>query len=602
MEARSPQPIFRNPSLTSETEASIEVDIVSSVGPSASSDSLASYPQGVTFAARARAAELQAARSRNELKSRDINLKAQHETMTFKPKSARKKWNTLDLSTLPEPEDDSPTRGSENTQTLDDEATPRAESIPLPADNNQQEQERMAAEAGSSLMQPTFADMLRAEPEPLSSHPERSSNVNPHHAVGDQPISAEKKIFEGAPSFQSPGLGKENIALPRVRHAPGFSLEPVPILTKPGDSEWNREHTEQLLKQQEQQIATLTARLRQQSLEAQKPLPTSQVGLSRQLPPASGSDQASHRVDGGLRQIPHRQYPAVKGTMENTVRPTMMGIRPPPGFGSKAVSIRKASGEGKVFFLCHVNLIAENDASGRSNLTGVNAAPSSDAPFDRRELLAASEPLPWKERRVGIDYGFPQNHANYAARPQTPANRYLPSALDALKDSSEKKSREEELNDWWTRDNRIDIRARQEINNYMAEAQKRRQMQKQADRAALHAANFSDERSIAAPRPEEKEEDNSDFAALLLPVLANLRAYKTGPRDHFNRFASPPSWAIDHTPQGNESFFSQDWGVPPARVGRDPRYRAVQHDGRSSVFEDPTGKWPREEYNRHGWW
>ena len=45
------------------------------------------------------------------------------------------------------------------------------------------------------------------------------------------------------------------------------------------------------------------------------------------------------------------------------------------------------------------------------------------------------------------------------------------------------------------------------------------------------------------------------------------------PRHYFARFKKPPAWCIDTSPEGNNSFFGEDYGAPPARVGRVPRYR-----------------------------
>ena len=337
-EPESPQPTFRNPSLTSETEASLEsYPLSSSNNHSASSESLASCPQGVTFAARARAAELQAARSRRELKSRDINFDTPHETMTFKPKSARKKWNTLDLATLPDPEEDSPTRNSASSQHRDDaEATPRADPRLLYQDSRQDE--NTAAASSSSNMQPTFADMLRAEPEPVSFQSE--SLEGPRYTTEHLNMSTEQP--------QRPG--KENVPYSGIQAPPGFSLEPVPVLSGANQSDWDREHTEQLLKKQEKQIADLTERLRvQSSLANQQPPPGLKPGLTRSMPDFSTADPFTGRqLEENVRQVPQRRYPAVKGTTENTMRPTIMGINPPPGLGSKAVATRRAS-EGKVY-------------------------------------------------------------------------------------------------------------------------------------------------------------------------------------------------------------------------------------------------------------
>jgi hypothetical protein len=81
---------------------------------------------------------------------------------------------------------------------------------------------------------------------------------------------------------------------------------------------------------------------------------------------------------------------------------------------------------------------------------------------------------------------------------------------------------------------------------------------------------------------------NEKMTRLLVPVLENLAAYVQGPqdkrRDYFSQWVKAPEWAIDRSPNGNDSFFDSSWGQPPARVGRDPRYRAMP-DMRFGSFE-----------------
>lgn len=43
-----------------------------------------------------------------------------------------------------------------------------------------------------------------------------------------------------------------------------------------------------------------------------------------------------------------------------------------------------------------------------------------------------------------------------------------------------------------------------------------------------------------------------------------------------SRFTSVPAWAIDFNEKGNESFFGEDWGQPPKRHGRDPRFQPFE--------------------------
>ena len=412
-----------------------------------------------------------------------------------------------------------------------------------------------------------------------------------------------RELSEPAEQPQSNTTHKENIGLSKAAQTGIPSLEPVPVLSGNEGTDWDKEMVARLINQQARELADLRAQLRLQNIEG----PPSKTGLSQNLPSASRPDPFGYNFNETLKPYGQRQYPAVKGTLENTLRPTLTNSTPPPGLGSKALvgRPRKASEDEKNYLLRHLHSVADETPSGRPSLSQ-SIATNQETQFDRRDLLAASEPLPWKDRRVPIAIDRIPSYHGYPAPPKTPPVTDRPSIIDSLIDSPEKKSREEELNDWWTRDNRVDLRSKAEMNAYVANAAHKRRLQSAADQAALRAANFSDGRpedaASHAARREELSIDGQICASLFLPVLANLRAYQTDRHDHFNRFAPPPSWAIDHTAQGNESFFSKGWGIPPSRVGRDPRYRAIQHDGRSSVFEDPTGKWPREEYNRGGWW
>ena len=97
---------------------------------------------------------------------------------------------------------------------------------------------------------------------------------------------------------------------------------------------------------------------------------------------------------------------------------------------------------------------------------------------------------------------------------------------------------------------------------------------------------------------EDPPASERNAAPLMLGVLANLKAYQTK-KDYFNKLGEAPAWAIDSSPDGNKSFFGEDWGAPPRRVGRDPRYAAVQHDGRNTVYEDFGGRWGNDFTRRY---
>ena len=72
---------------------------------------------------------------------------------------------------------------------------------------------------------------------------------------------------------------------------------------------------------------------------------------------------------------------------------------------------------------------------------------------------------------------------------------------------------------------------------------------------------------------------------LMEPVFRNFLACKDkSNNDYFSRFGRVPEWCIDPSPDGDQSYFG-DWGAPPPRVGRDPRYRPTLYEGRYTVFE-----------------
>ncbi|RDW77601.1 hypothetical protein BP6252_05654 [Coleophoma cylindrospora] len=50
-------------------------------------------------------------------------------------------------------------------------------------------------------------------------------------------------------------------------------------------------------------------------------------------------------------------------------------------------------------------------------------------------------------------------------------------------------------------------------------------------------------------------------------------------------FVKSPPWQIDSSEKGNDSFFGEDWGPPPKRFGRDPRYQPTFHNPSSTHWE-----------------
>lgn len=81
----------------------------------------------------------------------------------------------------------------------------------------------------------------------------------------------------------------------------------------------------------------------------------------------------------------------------------------------------------------------------------------------------------------------------------------------------------------------------------------------------------------SSPLPSATTVKSDAMTRMLIPVWENLASYMQGPfekrRDYFSQWKPAPEWAIDRN--GNTSFYDKDWGCPPARVGRDPRYRPL---------------------------
>ncbi|KAF2160281.1 hypothetical protein M409DRAFT_29370 [Zasmidium cellare ATCC 36951] len=159
-----------------------------------------------------------------------------------------------------------------------------------------------------------------------------------------------------------------------------------------------------------------------------------------------------------------------------------------------------------------------------------------------------------------------------------------------------KKSYDEELKDWWTSGNKF---ARQED---LYQRIKAHEVGKASARVSRYTTTTPSTRPrpIGAPgssrysssttaSPQKTDAPfNRTITRVLIPVYENLASYVQGPieqrRDYWSNWSKPPEWCIDRSPNGNNSFFDDGWGQPPARVGRDPRYRALPGELRFGGF------------------
>lgn len=218
-----------------------------------------------------------------------------------------------------------------------------------------------------------------------------------------------------------------------------------------------------------------------------------------------------------------------------------------------------------------------------------NPAQAVDAREARRLLLGVSEPDPdtWNTRSapvVDVQATGALSHEQLAVYSKpTPQNWNGPFFTGSAPAPVNQKSYDEELHDWFTGGNR---KARQDD---LYERIK-----------AAHYATTprkSSPGAVGTPKGKARDEGPGEFnettTRLLIPVLENLSSYVEGPIEKrhgpFARYAPPPEWCIDKSPKGNQSFFGDDWGQPPERIGRDSRYRPMAYEGRFGGFQtQPT--------------
>jgi len=220
-------------------------------------------------------------------------------------------------------------------------------------------------------------------------------------------------------------------------------------------------------------------------------------------------------------------------------------------------------------------------------------------PAGSTENLKQSSPdTYWTRRETEVNTPFASS-STYQDQP-TPQNFKgpffgdlpgLPGSAGKKLPPPSKKTYDEELHDWWRNGNTF---ARQE-EFYQ------RIKNSQKDTSSLNSSSPPSQAPIGTPAKKPTSSlpltaVDDPMTRLLIPVLENLSAYVQGPvekrRDYFCQWSQPPEWCIDRSPNGNNSFYDDEaWGQPPARVGRDPRYRplpveSVRFGGFSSPQEE----------------
>lgn len=207
----------------------------------------------------------------------------------------------------------------------------------------------------------------------------------------------------------------------------------------------------------------------------------------------------------------------------------------------------------------------------------------------RRDLIGVSEPDPgpWNHRRHDVfDAELPGTLSREQLSLQTlptPQNWSGPFFVGNPERDVTKKSEEEKLRDWIMGGNK---RARQD------EYYERIKAAHKASAPRPHSPGPTcppGAKSTLSQKGAEPPDLDKGMTRLLIPVIENLASYVEGPKEQrhgfFARYAPPPEWCIDRSPNGNKSFFGDDWGQPPERIGRDARYRPMAYESHFGSLE-----------------
>lgn len=211
-------------------------------------------------------------------------------------------------------------------------------------------------------------------------------------------------------------------------------------------------------------------------------------------------------------------------------------------------------------------------------------------------LLLASEELPWKDRPVNIHTVVTPilSNVDLAALNKASTLQITPPTLASVERhragaNLPSNGRLEEAEKWW----HTDVYGKEDIRRYVEQAAgghlSVRTAQATGNMRPLRPLSTLSE-SCSIPSINPNQPATPEITDLLVPLLANLHSYVTDTSkqnaSYFGRYARVPEWCIDKGQGGLNSFFGEDWGAPPPRVGRDPRYRPLLHEGRYTVFEE----------------
>lgn len=637
----SPQVTFRRPSYSEEAASGITS--TTRPLPPKPAASLANMALGTTFAAKARAAELNAVRNSKAAAKENEGTEnvtsmapASMGAVKLKPRTRSRGWKTLDLEEIPE-------TSPEINQQFSHQASTAKTSIPS-VPNQSRYSDTFGAQHSSQLVLPQTH-----QSQPRQTIPAQRL---PHHASVVQQASAIPR-FVNDMATQNIGLNAEHLR---------FKLDQLNQMAV----QHNFRHlhsglpTFQAAAQSNPQLSTQRSKVSEDDPFVEMRAAFAQSNLQERQPHQSVEATTSSSHDAQPLQS------ATQGAMNHefkfpTEQPQRRNLPYPPGLPRPSTHINSSPGnqdrnsvrqtaptadthqrDPKPYtsYLRSSDDSSENGkgkAANRSQLgVGSSASYEKLAPSTRtvlydpiaqisnsstvlhhraasqsgEEFLKASEPLPWKNRPVDIytmtsSASLAPHLREIEEATATVANdggsdvnayvRSLTAERTPQQESSEQRLSSAEA--WWNHDGRG--RGQEQARAYLEHVANEHQKLKQGGeyenikRAMERQASFRDDRSddsnaTTVPNPPPA---GDVINRLMVPVLTNLRSYvdESSP-SYFNKFSKTPAWAVDSSADGNRSFFGEDWGKPPPRVGRDPRYRPTFHDGRYTVFEPTDGR------------
>lgn len=673
-----------------------------------STASLANNTTGTTFAAKARAAELNAVRSRKVSKDTEAEDEmpppapvALGAIKFAKPRQRGRGWRALNLEKLPEESLQEEEAESESTVSVERSKPQVAQGPDHRSDNAGGRNLTFENLAQSQVLYPTNFPPPSAYQDSMAASQQRKREKMPasHNlSVWDQGtspartnVSERRQQFSSGhltpqpPSSGSPALSQQGIQMQDAgsqgRSTPSFP--PAQGMKRTEIDLDVRSSQRRLSSLEESKLRKLGVLPALPTLQAQQPAgsyqklqPQQPVGPYQTLQPQqsagsypterhhddpfTGPSQVihshaphpytnNHDFTASLRPAQRTTPPAVKGTVNHEFKfltlpanlsKTNEYPRDPMPYSSFSTSSKKD------LLLRNLHEVVESSKtqgtlpnSTRTVLydpvahdPGKNAQPSpTEIAFERarqnaanagtsivmgsrvvtqpdEELLKVSDPLPWTDRPVSIHNSTSPLAPQFPTLTVMPSTQIPPPGLgfsnpdiwSLAQRNPPTRPALEDVNLWWN-----DVHRREEFQNTFETPVTRSGSRNtnsldtpvRSAHQRVHDRRIDVDNSLLNT-PSERPSGVEVISNLMLPAINTLFAYvdETNP-EHFRRFARVPEWCIDKSTGGNQSFFG-DWGVPPSRVGRDPRYRPTFHEGRYTVFEELDRRGGRDGLGR----